>query len=107
MERKETFIENILMASMILLFGIVLFVVLKGWIEGRFSSIASLRSYIQEFGLLGPFILTIIQVLQVVLPVLPGFFWMYCRGFYVWSNERVLDQLYRHLPGFFDGILVS
>lgn len=74
MERKETFIENILMASMILLFGIVLFVVLKGWIEGRFSSIASLRSYIQEFGLLGPFILTIIQVLQVVLPVLPGFF---------------------------------
>lgn len=74
MERKETFIENILMASMILLFGIVLFVVLKGWIEGRFSSIASLRNYIQEFGLLGPFILTIIQVLQVVLPVLPGFF---------------------------------
>ena len=74
MERKETFIENILMASMILLFGIVVFVVLKGGIEGRFSSIASLRSYIQEFGLLGPFILTIIQVLQVVLPVLPGFF---------------------------------
>ena len=71
MERKETFIENILMASMILLFGIVLFVVLKGWIEGRFSSIASLRSYIQEFGLLGPFILTIIQVLQVVLPEIP------------------------------------
>lgn len=74
MERKETFIENILMTSMILLFGIVLFVVLKGWIEGRFSSIASLRNYIQEFGMLGPFILTIIQVLQVVLPVLPGFF---------------------------------
>ena len=94
MERKETFIENILMASMILLFGIVLFVVLKGWIYTGIWTVRTL--YFNHYT--GP---------SGCSACFAWFFWMYCRSFYVWSNERVLDQLYRHLPGFFDGILVS
>lgn len=47
---------------------------LWGWLTGRFSSVEGMREYIGAFGLLGPVVLTVIQALQVVLPVLPGFF---------------------------------
>ena len=49
------------------------FFLLKGWLNGSFQSMDSLRQYIGSYGAWGPVILTMIQALQVVLPVLPGF----------------------------------
>ena len=47
---------------------------LMAWRQGHFESVESLRTYLASFGLLGPVVLTAIQALQVILPVLPGFF---------------------------------
>lgn len=47
---------------------------LVAWRQGHFKSVESLRCYVASFGLLGPLVLTAIQALQVILPVLPGFF---------------------------------
>ena len=46
---------------------------LKGYLDGHFQSMESMRAYIGKFGLFAPVILIVIQALQVVLPVLPGF----------------------------------
>ncbi len=47
---------------------------LKGYLEGHFDSVDALKIYIADFGILGPFFLSLIQGLQVILPVLPGIF---------------------------------
>lgn len=45
----------------------------RAWAEGHFRSMDALRSYLAGYGVWGPLVLTLIQALQVVLPVLPGF----------------------------------
>ena len=47
--------------------------ILKGYLDGHFQSMESMRAYVGNFGLFAPLILIVIQALQVVLPVLPGF----------------------------------
>ncbi len=47
---------------------------LRGYLEGHFNSVETLKIYISNFGVLGPFLLSVIQGLQVVLPILPGIF---------------------------------
>lgn len=39
----------------------------------RFSSVEDLRDYMKQFGIAAPFVLTVFQALQVVVPVLPGY----------------------------------
>lgn len=46
---------------------------LKGYLDGHFQSMEAMRTYIGRFGLFAPVILIVIQALQVILPVLPGF----------------------------------
>ncbi len=46
---------------------------IHAWRQGHFQSVASLRAYLQTYGCIGPLALILIQALQVVLPVLPGF----------------------------------
>ena len=48
-------------------------VLFKAYLDGKFDSVETLQSYISGFGLLAPVVLTAIQALQVVIPVLPGF----------------------------------
>ena len=76
-----------------LLITVCLFIVgmfVKAYFDGEFNSVETLQEYIKRFGILGPIVLTIIQALQVVIPILPGFFrlyswkcifWMVCRIF--------------------------
>lgn len=45
---------------------------IKAYIDGEFNSIETLRAYISGFGILAPLVLTILQALQVVIPVMPG-----------------------------------
>lgn len=47
--------------------------VLKEYIDGHFRSMEAMRTYVGQSGLFTPLILTAIQTLQVVLPVLPDF----------------------------------
>lgn len=49
---------------------VVLFIAYR---EGKFDSAESLQLYISEFGVLAPVALTVIQTVQVIFPVLPGF----------------------------------
>lgn len=46
----------------------------KAYFDGKFNSVETLQEYIKQFGILGPVVLTVIQALQVVIPILPGFF---------------------------------
>ena len=46
----------------------------KAYFEGKFNSVETLQEYIKQFGIFGPVVLIVIQALQVVIPVLPGFF---------------------------------
>ncbi len=73
MKSKETIIKNTAIVSLIVLLAISSYFLLKGWIGGHFSSMDSLRAYVSSYGIWAPVILTLIQLLQVVLPVLPGF----------------------------------
>lgn len=40
----------------------------------RFDSVRALQDYVRGFGIFGPLVLTLFQILQVVVPVLPGMF---------------------------------
>ena len=75
-KRKKP-LESVIRAALIFLLcallGLSLFVLLYGWLGGHFDSFESLKAYIDSFHIFGPIILTVIQILQVILPVLPGF----------------------------------
>ena len=70
---KENLIKNIFTGILTLLLLISVLFLGKAWIEGHFKSIETLRDYLAGYGGWGPIILLLIQALQVVLPVLPGF----------------------------------
>jgi len=73
MKSKETIIKYAAVISLSVLLVISGIFMLIGWYGGHFESIDTLRSYVASFGIWAPLILTLIQLMQVVLPVLPGF----------------------------------
>ena len=48
-------------------------VLMKAYMDGRFDSVETLQAYVGGFGIFAPLMLTAIQALQVVIPILPGF----------------------------------
>lgn len=62
-------IKTLVIVGVILL----LLFLIKIFINQKISSVEDLQEYMKTFGVLGPFVLTIIQALQVVIPVLPGY----------------------------------
>ena len=73
MHSKETVIKTSAFLFLAALLAASAFVLITGWAGGHFDSIETLRAYIGSFGVGGPLVLALIQMLQVVLPVLPGF----------------------------------
>lgn len=73
MRSKGSIIKAVTIASLSVLLSISTYFLIKGWLGGCFSSVDSLRNYVSSFGIWGPLVLTLIQLLQVVLPILPGF----------------------------------
>ena len=55
-------------------------VLLKAHHDGKFDSIATLQNYVAGFGIWAPVMLTVIQAIQVVIPVLPGFLGCFVGG---------------------------
>lgn len=73
MHSKETLIKSISLICLSALLAFSGFFLIKGWYNGHFDSADSLRSYVSSFGIWAPLVLTLIQIMQVILPVLPGF----------------------------------
>jgi len=73
MNQIEARIKNALTCVLIFLLLISAIFVIKGYLDGHFDSVESFQDYISNFGILGPLTLIVIQALQVILPVLPGF----------------------------------
>lgn len=73
MKTKESIIKIIVVTGFIALIVISVAILIVGWLGGHFDSIDSLRAYIESFGIWAPLVLTLIQALQVILPVIPGF----------------------------------
>ena len=57
----------------ILLLAVCTLILFKGYLDGHFRSMESFRAYVESFGLFAPVALVVIQAIQVILPVLPGF----------------------------------
>lgn len=47
-------------------------ILVKSFLDGHFNSIESFQEYIGSFGMFGPLILILVQLSQVVLPILPS-----------------------------------
>jgi uncharacterized membrane protein YdjX (TVP38/TMEM64 family) len=71
--RKENLIKNLVTWLLVLLLALSAVFVGKAWAGGHFKFMDALRAYLEGYGVWGPAVLTLIQALQVVLPVLPGF----------------------------------
>lgn len=71
---RESLIKGAVTGLLVFLLLLSLLFVGKAWSAGHFQSKEALRAYLETYGGLGPVVLTLIQALQVVLPVLPGFF---------------------------------
>ncbi len=73
MEPRVSTLRRVLTASFTALLLLSALFLLHGWWQGHFRSADTLRVYLQTFGLTAPLVLVLIQAMQVVLPVLPGF----------------------------------
>lgn len=65
--------KNILTGFAIALLAVSCIVVIKGWLDGNFSTLESFRAYIAAYGVWGPMILILLQTIQVIIPVIPSF----------------------------------
>lgn len=73
MRERESIIKLTAIAAMVVLLLAATVILLAGWLGGHFRTAEDLRVYVVSFGILAPLILVSIQILQVILPVLPGF----------------------------------
>ncbi|AKN30925.1 hypothetical protein Ccar_08745 [Clostridium carboxidivorans P7] len=62
---------NVFVLTMIIM--LVIFII-KVYMEGNFSSQAAFENYVRQFGVFAPIVLIVIQLLQVIFPVIPGVF---------------------------------
>lgn len=57
----------------VVVFVIIILFFVKQLFNQKIDSVEALQSYMKEFGVAAPLILTVFQALQVVVPVLPGY----------------------------------
>jgi len=59
---------------MLITLAAITLVFIKAWIDGKFDSIESFQQYAESYGAMAPVMLIVFQIIQVILPVLPGLF---------------------------------
>ncbi len=72
-EKSIRLFKKTLTALFIFLLLISCIFLVRGYLAGHFDSVETMQVYISSFGVWAPLMLTVIQALQVVVPVLPGF----------------------------------
>lgn len=72
MEEKAEHLKKYLGAALIFLLMLLILFCVQGYLGGHFSSAEQLQAYMKRFGVFAPVILTVIQAIQVIIPVLPG-----------------------------------
>lgn len=65
-------IKRIKVILILILLGICALLIKKAF-NSQISSVEDFQNFMQSYGVFGPLILTFIQALQVVIPVLPGY----------------------------------
>lgn len=65
--------KKLLTASSAVFCILIAAVIIKAYMEGKFESVETLQAYIKGYGILAPVILIVIQAMQVIVPILPGF----------------------------------
>lgn len=73
MKSKEELIKHGCMIVLTTLLIISSVFLINGWKSGYFDTIETLREYVASYGIWAPLVLTLIQMMQVILPILPGF----------------------------------
>lgn len=73
MDQKAEKLKQALTCTLIALLLFSGIFLVRAYLRGHFNSPELLRAYISVFGVFAPLILTLIQAIQVILPVLPGF----------------------------------
>lgn len=73
MKSKESIIKNASILCLVALLSVSAAIIVKGWVGGSFRSINSLRVYIASFGIWGPLVLMLIQLLLTILPICTSF----------------------------------
>lgn len=73
MKSKELLIKNTFILLLFTLAMISVVVLIKGWLNGCFNSIDTLKTYVGSYGIWAPMILTLIQLVLAVMPVCPSF----------------------------------
>ena len=76
MEEKAKQLKKYLGTALIFLLLLLILFCVYGYWSGYFSSAKQLQAYMKRFGVFAPLILTIIQAIQVIIPILPG--WLGC-----------------------------
>ena len=76
LEEKAEHLKKYLGAALIFLLMLLILFCVQGYLGGHFSSAGQLQAYMKRFGVFAPVILTVIQAIQVIIPVLPG--WLGC-----------------------------
>jgi uncharacterized membrane protein YdjX (TVP38/TMEM64 family) len=51
---------------------LIIFLAIYGWNNGFFESLESLRNFVQKAGVWGPVMFVTLQIVQVVIPIIPG-----------------------------------
>lgn len=72
-DRMAFLLKKSLFVLFLVLLGICAGVCLLAAAQGHFRSAETFIAYVQRFGLFAPAVLTVLQAMQVILPVLPGF----------------------------------
>lgn len=71
-ESRDSFLQKFARYTVIILLIFLISWIIKGISDGTFRSLESVRSYISGFGIFGPLMLILLQISQVVFPILPG-----------------------------------
>ena len=72
MVAKEIWIKRTLMMILLGLLIISGIFMINGYFAGSFYSVEGFREYVGRYGIFAPVVLGCIQMLQVVVPVIPG-----------------------------------
>ena len=66
-------LKRILLAILLVFCFVVCAILFKAYCDGKFSSVETMQAYISSFGAWAKLVLIIIQAVQVLFPILPGF----------------------------------